>query len=432
MKQIAIFGAGKSSSFAIKHLANRSDYQIHVVDKNTQRAASLFASYSNIVFHNIDIADQTARQSIIDAVEIIISLMPPSLHIIIAKDCLLLKKHLITASYISEEIKALDADVQESGLMFLCEMGLDPGIDHMSAREIIDEIETEGGIITSFLSHCGGLVAPESDTNPWHYKISWNPRNVVTAGAAGAHFLQDNQEQYIPHNLLFKQQNKVHISGIGDLAYYPNRDSLSYKEVYGLDNVHTLIRSTLRYPNYINAWHYIISLGLTNEKDIVPVTINSIGDWVKYTSQKENPKAFIQELCNGDESVMFLLDNLELFSNVTLSVGEHTSSADILQQIIEKKWLMQTDDKDMIVMLHEFEYEKNMEHYKRRSQLVVKGENNAFTAMAKTVGLPLAIFAEQLIDGNIQPIPGVQIPVAKEIYEIMLPKLAAEGIVFTD
>jgi saccharopine dehydrogenase-like NADP-dependent oxidoreductase len=435
MKHIAVFGSGKSSSFAIKYLLDQPDFFIHLVDKSTTRAEELFKNYQNITYHNIDINNHQERSNIIKNASLVISLMPPALHIVIANDCVALEKHLITASYINPEIKALEEQIKEKGLMFMCEMGLDPGIDHMSAMQIIDEIESEGGVIHSFKSHCGGLVAPDCDTNPWHYKISWNPRNVVAAGSAGADFLENGVEEHIPYQDLFKKNNPVSIKGLGDLAYYPNRDSLSYKNIYSLDQVKTLVRTTLRYPDFIKAWHFMIALGLTNEKDSHEIKNLTYINWLQKVTNNVNPKHYLLQLCEDDKIVKELFDNLGVFTNEIVITPQDkitASSADILQFLIESKWAMSSQDRDMIVMLHEFEYTIHNKKYYRRSQLIVEGDDNIYTAMAKTVGLPMAILAEQIINGKIAPIPGVQIPVSDKIYIPMLQKLAGQNINFTE
>jgi saccharopine dehydrogenase-like NADP-dependent oxidoreductase len=193
-------------------------------------------------------------------------MLPPTLHFLVAKDCLQFSRHLLTASYVDEPIKELQKEIDAKGILFLCEMGLDPGIDHMSAMRIIDGIHEKGGKITSFKSHCGGLVAPESDNNPWHYKISWNPRNIVLAGKAGAHYKQDGKEIRLTYEELFSGDNYAKVPGIGYLGWYPNRDSLSYTSLYGLGNADTFIRTTLRHPDFMYGWKNVVDLHLTNEE----------------------------------------------------------------------------------------------------------------------------------------------------------------------
>jgi saccharopine dehydrogenase-like NADP-dependent oxidoreductase len=346
---------------------------------------------------------------------------------------LLYAKNLITASYVSDEIKAMDAELKEKKVLFMCEMGLDPGIDHMSAMKIIDEIAKENGEIFEFKSHCGGLVAPESDTNPWHYKISWNPRNVITAGAAGAHFLFNKQEYKIDYPQIFKNNQTIQVNGIGQLAYYPNRDSLSYQALYDLKNVDTLERTTLRYPAYSAAWQYIIDMGLTNEKGKLYDTENlTFEAWLQDVLQTNNVAEKLNSIFGNDAVSQKLFDYLDLTSRQFINIGTQKSNADILQSVIEQKWKMQDTDKDMIVMQHEFKYRKAGKATYLKSTLIVKGEDKTYTAMAKTVGLPMAILAKLILTEKVTALYGVNIPVMQKVYAPVLQELVEQGIIFEE
>ena len=312
-------------------------------------------------------------------------------------------------------------------------MGLDPGIDHMSAMKIIDEIAKENGEIFEFKSHCGGLVAPESDTNPWHYKISWNPRNVITAGAAGAHFLFNKQEYKIDYPQIFKNNQTIQVNGIGQLAYYPNRDSLSYQALYDLKNVDTLERTTLRYPAYSAAWQYIIDMGLTNEKGKLYDTENlTFEAWLQDVLQTNNVAEKLNFIFGNDGASQKLFDYLELTSRQFINIGAQKSNADILQSVIEQKWKMQDTDKDMIVMQHEFKYRKAGKATYLKSTLIVKGEDKTYTAMAKTVGLPMAILAKLILTEKVTALYGVNIPVMQKVYAPVLQELVEQGIIFEE
>jgi saccharopine dehydrogenase-like NADP-dependent oxidoreductase len=422
MSKIVVFGAGKSSSYLIKYLYEASienNWQLLVCDQNTAHVAKRFDNNENLLLINLDITDSIVRQSVIAEASVVISLMPPHLHLLIAQDCVANRKHLITASYVSADMQALNQKAIDNGVMLMCELGLDPGIDHISAMQIIDELHADGAQITSFLSHCGGLVAPSSDNNPWHYKISWNPRNVVTAGAAGAEFLFDGQLMHQDYKEIFASDNTVEVDGLGILGYYANRDSVSYKAHYGLNHISTLVRTTLRYPQFIDAWNYVIQAGLTSTTDDISV-YKTIKDWHSRVAANDASQ-MIQELLH------FLFSDLsdELLLNCK-------TSADVLQKILEQKLAMQPEDKDMIVMKHEFAYNIGAKKYKRNSTLIVEGVDKTYTAMAKTVGLPMAIFAEQLLLQNIKPIVGVHIPTQKEIYELLMPLLAQNNITFKE
>ena len=436
MKKILLFGAGKSSSFLIKYLiqhAAENNWVVQIVDQNTKHIQDKYGVVNHLQLFTTDVFNNAERAELIQHAELVISLLPPSLHIVVAKDCLLYAKNLITASYVSDEIKAMDAELKEKKVLFMCEMGLDPGIDHMSAMKIIDEIAKENGEIFEFKSHCGGLVAPESDTNPWHYKISWNPRNVITAGAAGAHFLFNKQEYKIDYPQIFKNNQTIQVNGIGQLAYYPNRDSLSYQALYDLKNVDTLERTTLRYPAYSAAWQYIIDMGLTNEKGKLYDTENlTFEAWLQDVLQTNNVAEKLNSIFGNDALSQKLFDYLELTSRQFINIGAQKSNADILQSVIEQKWKMQDTDKDMIVMQHEFKYRKAGKATYLKSTLIVKGEDKTYTAMAKTVGLPMAILAKLILTEKVTALYGVNIPVMQKVYAPVLQELVEQGIIFEE
>jgi saccharopine dehydrogenase-like NADP-dependent oxidoreductase len=436
MKKILLFGAGKSSSFLIKYLiqhAAENNWVVQIVDQNTKHIQDKYGVVNHLQLFTTDVFNNAERAELIQHAELVISLLPPSLHIVVAKDCLLYAKNLITASYVSDEIKAMDAELKEKKVLFMCEMGLDPGIDHMSAMKIIDEIAKENGEIFEFKSHCGGLVAPESDTNPWHYKISWNPRNVITAGAAGAHFLFNKQEYKIDYPQIFKNNQTIQVNGIGQLAYYSNRDSLSYQALYDLKNVDTLERTTLRYPAYSAAWQYIIDMGLTNEKGKLYDTENlTFEAWLQDVLQTNNVAEKLNFIFGNDEASQKLFDYLDLTSRQFINIGTQKSNADILQSVIEQKWKMQDTDKDMIVMQHEFKYRKAGKATYLKSTLIVKGEDKTYTAMAKTVGLPMAILAKLILTEKVTALYGVNIPVMQKVYAPVLQELVEQGIIFEE
>jgi len=436
MKKILLFGAGKSSSFLIKYLiqhAAENNWVVQIVDQNTKHIQDKYGVVNHLQLFTTDVFNNAERAELIQHAELVISLLPPSLHIVVAKDCLLYAKNLITASYVSDEIKAMDAELKEKKVLFMCEMGLDPGIDHMSAMKIIDEIAKENGEIFEFKSHCGGLVAPESDTNPWHYKISWNPRNVITAGAAGAHFLFNKQEYKIDYPQIFKNNQTIQVNGIGQLAYYPNRDSLSYQALYDLKNVDTLERTTLRYPAYSAAWQYIIDMGLTNEKGKLYDTENlTFEAWLQDVLQTNNVAEKLNSIFGNDAVSQKLFDYLDLTSRQFINIGTQKSNADILQSVIEQKWKMQDTDKDMIVMQHEFKYRKAGKATYLKSTLIVKGEDKTYTAMAKTVGLPMAILAKLILTEKVTALYGVNIPVMQKVYAPVLQELVEQGIIFEE
>ena len=353
----------------------------------------------------------------------------------VARDCVKLGKHIATASYVSKDMLELDAEARKKGLLLLNECGLDPGIDHASAMKVIHEIQNKGGKVTSFKSFCGGLVAPESNDNPWGYKFSWNPRNVVLAGQSTAQYLQNHQLKFIPNNRLYTQTEVIDMDKDGVFEAYANRDSIGYQVPYGLESVGTMLRGTLRMPGYCKAWNVFVKLGLTDDSFKIRNTHH-----MTYTdlvasflpagvgSVKQRLQQFMG--VDWDHEVESKLEYLELFSNVPIILKEG-SPAELLQYLLESKWKLQETDKDMIVMQHQFEYVTGGVVKKLKSSLVVKGENSVNTAMAKTVGLPLAICVKNFLIGAYK-LSGVQIPITKEIYEPLLSELETYNIQFIE
>ncbi len=498
MKSILVFGAGKSSTCLIEYLVtetSRNNWQLIVADGNLSLAQSKVGNAANGRAVLADVEKTVERQALIQKADIVISLLPPHLHILVAKDCIAFEKNLLTASYADEAIKELLPDIENKKLLFLCEMGLDPGIDHMSAMQLINRIQKEGGSITSFKSHCGGLVAPESDDNPWHYKISWNPRNIVQAGMAGASFKEEGITCHMKYEELFDANRVVDIPEIGYLSWYPNRDSLSYMPLYHLEKANTFLRTTLRYPEFCFGWKNIIDLKLTDETiqyDTDGMTLQQFfqlhfsrygfSDWLEknLTDRFSKTKQLLEKLqqlldvekgAGAEEKkalqdFMMVDDNGELMDiNLTavktkaaatvagqmheanLSMKQlfflgmddvetyinkgRCSALDVLQFTLEKKLVLQPGDKDMIVMLHEISYELNNNSREIRSSLVVTGKDNLRTAMAQTVGLPLGIAAKLIMQGKIS-LTGLHIPVLPEIYEPVLQELEDHGIAFTE
>jgi saccharopine dehydrogenase-like NADP-dependent oxidoreductase len=436
LKKILIFGAGKSASELIHYIGINSvkeNWIFVVADAQIELAEKKVRPYPNGKALAVDITQPEQRNAPIQEADIVISLLPPSLHILVARDCIKWKKNLLTASYIDIPLKELEKEVNDAGVLFLCEMGLDPGIDHMSAMELITRLKEDGCTIHSLISHCGGLIAPESDDNPWHYKISWNPRNIVLAGSAGAVYKENGKIIKKEYGEIFKNCPIVSLPGLSDYAWYPNRDSLSYMPLYALTDTNTFIRTTLRHSSFCKGWQILVELGLTDSTDwefitnlttyqewidTKLITTGEAGNWTSFKSKLEKP---LQDQMNM----------LELDSILPLPEGIR-SSADILQKILEKKWVLQPEDKDMIVMQHEIEYtDKTHQHKKITSSLIVKGIDQERTAMAKTVGLPLGIAAKLILNGVIKA-KGLKIPIEKEIYEPVLKELQLAGIEFNE
>jgi saccharopine dehydrogenase-like NADP-dependent oxidoreductase len=438
MNNILVLGAGRSSGALIDYLSKKSgehSLQVTVADANEEQAKEKVKNKPNtkaIVF-NIEGEDKAA--DIISKHDIVISMLPPAMHDKVAAHCLKLRKHLITASYISPAIKAMEDEVKSAGILFMGEMGLDPGIDHMSAMQLIHLLKEKGVEIISFKSSTGGLVAPESDDNPWHYKISWNPRNVVLAGQGAAQYLEDGKIKYIPYNRLFLQTTKIKLKSVGTFESYANRDSLSYRNIYGLENIPNLLRATLRYEGYCKSWNALVQLGLTD--DTYKVHIDSsftYHDWIasylpSSTKPLERRVATFFDLKKSDKTIKDI-KWLGLFDKKKIRLKEGTP-AQITQDVIEGKWKMKSHDKDMVVMVHEFVYAMKKKRYRLESSLVVKGTDMAHTAMAKTVGLPLGMMAILLVTGKCE-LSGVHIPVMKEVYTPVLKELEEYGVIFDE
>jgi len=437
MKKILLFGAGKSATCLIDYLGkccDENNWKFYVCDANLSLAQLKTKGFSSATAISFDVSNEEKRHENISNADLVISMLPPALHFLVAKDCVQFSKNLLTASYLDEKLKSLKNEIEEKGLIFLAEMGLDPGIDHMSAMKMINKIKKEDGTISSFKSHCGGLISPESDDNPWHYKITWNPANVVMAGSAGAVYLEDGKKIEIPYSEIFNDENNlVDVPGLFPLAWYANRDSLSYINTYELHDTKTFIRTTLRYPSFCRGWNKMIKLDLTNKNDWQEIkNCKTLSEW--FNLKKE--KFALQNGNDLDENDFFDPEFIEQINYLGLNEDEKipadiSNSASLLQLILEKKLVMKPTDKDMIIMLHEIEYRANQKNEKTRSCLIIKGEDQIHTAMAKTVGLPLGIAAKLILENKIKLI-GLHIPVIAEIYEPVLKELEVNGIKFNE
>lgn len=437
-KSILIIGAGRSSSSLIKYLLDESvkhNWQITVGDMSLETAQQKINNHPNGKAILFDINNENQRSEEISKADIVVSMLPAFMHMSVANDCVKFKKHLVTASYVSKEMAALDSEAQKAGIVLLNEIGLDPGIDHMSAMQIIDKLKAEGAEITSFKSYCGGLVAPESNDNPWGYKFSWNPRNVILAGQGTAMYIENGKYKYIPYNRLFTQTETIQVDGYGNFDGYANRDSLSYRTAYGLENISTMLRGTLRMPGYCSAWNVFVKLGWTDDSYKIEnshkMTFAQLLDAFLPESKnnlKKRLAEFMQLPENSDE--IKKVEWLEIFTDKKINT-ENGTPAQILQELLEEKWQLKKDDKDMIVMQHLFEYQLNGKKHQITSSLVVKGEDQTNTAMAKTVGLPAAIAVKMILLNQLN-LKGIKIPTEKNIYEPILEELKLFGINFIE
>jgi len=441
MRQILIIGAGKSTSVLISYLLNKSETEnlfLTIGDIDIENAKKLCQNHERCKAIVLDVFNKESRESAIKDADIVISMLPARFHIEAAKDCIKYKKSLVTASYVSKEMKALDKEVKENGLVFMNEIGVDPGIDHMSAMKVIDSIRDKGGKMILFESFTGGLVAPESDTNLWNYKFTWNPRNVVVAGQGGvAEFIQEGKYKYIPYHRLFRRTEFLEVEGHGKFEGYANRNSLDYRSIYGLEDILTLYRGTIRRVGFSKAWNMFVQLGLTDDTYTMQDTMDMsyrdfINSFLPYSPTNTVELKLRHNLKIDQDDIMWeKLEELDLF-NKDKKIGlENATPAQALQKILSDKWTLAEDDKDMIVMYHKFGYELNGEKKQIDSTMVLIGEDQTRTAMAKTVGLPVAIATLAILNKKITT-PGVQIPITKEVYTPILEELESFGIVFKE
>ena len=441
MRNILIIGAGKSSSYLIKYLLDKSkseNLKITIGDLNVDNAKKLVGNHANTEVIHLDVFNAESRVAAIKNADIVVSMLPARFHIEVAKDCITHKKHMVTASYVSEEMQALDEDAKANNLIFMNEIGVDPGIDHMSAMQVIDRIRDKGGKMILFESFTGGLVAPESDNNLWNYKFTWNPRNVVVAGQGGAaKFLQENQFKYIPYDRLFRRTEFLDVDDYGRFEAYANRDSLKYQHVYGLDHAKTLYRGTMRRVGFSRAWHVFVQLGMTDDSYTIDDSINmSYRDFVNaflpYSPTDSVELKFRHALkIDQDDIVWDKFLELDIFNPKKMVKLDKATPAQILQKILMDSWTLSPEDKDMIVMYHKFGYELNGEKHQIDATMVVLGNDQTYTAMSKTVGLPVAIATMAILNGKIKT-PGVQIPITKEVYAPILKELESFDIVFKE
>ncbi|WP_076421446.1 saccharopine dehydrogenase family protein [Pontibacter lucknowensis] len=441
MKKILLLGAGRSASSLIQYLlqhATSENWHITIGDINVDHLQDKIVQldFAEAIVFNVH--DDAQRAAEVSKADLVISLLPAIFHIEVARECMKQGKHLITASYVSPEFRELHEEAKQKNLTIIMESGLDPGIDHMSAMAVIQRVQGMGGRITLFKSYTGGLVAPESDNNPWNYKFSWNPRNVVLAGQGTAKYIKNGEYKYIPYHQLFKRTDELFVEGYGHFDGYANRDSLSYREHYGLKDIPTMLRGTLRRIGYCAAWDVFVQLGLTDDS----YDLEGVGGMTHHSYLEaflppaaSTGESLQQRLCRyldiaPEGEIMEKLEWLGLFKDIPLDMQVATP-AQVLEKILVGRWKLEPGDKDMIVMQHLFEYELNGEQHELTSSLVVLGDDAVQTAMAKTVGLPVGILAKLLLQGKIDR-RGVVIPIYPDLYEPVLEELKGYGIDFVE
>ncbi|MEM9052279.1 MAG: saccharopine dehydrogenase family protein [Bacteroidota bacterium] len=442
MQNILILGAGRSSVSLLDYLienSSKNNWKLKIADANPEAAQSLVGD-ADIDIVELDAKNDSDRLGLISEADLVISMLPAFLHNLVARDCITAKKNLITPSYVSKEMRAMEDEVKENGLIFLNELGVDPGIDHMSAMKLLDELRNEGNEITCFESFTGGLVAPESDNNPWNYKFTWNPRNVVLAGQGGAvKFKHNGRFKYIPYQKLFRRTEIIEIPGYGRFEGYANRDSLNYRETYDLVGIPTIYRGTLRRVGFCRAWNIFVQMGMTDDSYTIEDAPNMThrqftNSFLAFNANDSVELKLMHYMkLDQDSEIIDKLKWIGIFDDEPIGLDKPSTPAQILQKILEKKWSLDSDDKDMIVMWHKLNFKKSGSHQGREinSSLVVIGDESPRTAMAKTVGLPVAMAARLVLSGEFQK-PGVHIPTIPELYNPILEELEEYGIRFTE
>lgn len=436
MQKILILGAGRSATSLIDYLikeAQNVDWEIRVGDYSLELAQEKCKNKEKCTAFQFDINNENQRKEEIQNADVVISMLPAKFHPIVAELCVEFGKNMVTASYVSSEMKALDQKAKDKGILLLNECGLDPGIDHMSAMKVIDQIREEGGELTAFESFTGGLLSPDTDTeNPWEYKFTWNPRNVVLAGQGIVKFIQEGTYKFIPYHKLFRRTEQVHIPGYGYFEGYANRDSLKYLDVYDLREIKTIYRGTFRRPGFCRTWDVFVQLGATDDtyqmEAVDQMThrtfINSFLSYNPHDSVELKLAHYLNLELEGPE--MHRLKWVGMFDDTPVGLEEGTP-AQILEHILKKKWSLQPEDKDMIVMWHKFEFfDKSKNPQEVHSTLVATGDDATETAMAKTVGLPVGIATKLILNKQID-LSGVHIPIKKEIYSPILDELENLG-----
>ena len=438
MKKVLVIGAGRSATTLIKYLLDHAeveDWQVTVGDYQEELAVEKVGGHPRGRAIRFDVFDDENRKKEIGDADLVISLLPPHMHVIPAKDCIADKTHLVTASYVSEEMAELDEAAREADILILNEVGADPGIDHMSAMEMIHGVKAKGGKVGAFRSYCGALVTPES-ANLWGYKFTWAPRNIILAGQGIAKYLRQGIVKYLPYHHLFRRTDVITVPGLGDFGAYANRDSLKYAPLYDLDDAHTLYRATLRFPGFCAMWNAFVEIGMTDSKYVLP---NSEGlsfrdflfsyiNVLPGKTDRESLAVFLKT--TSDDPVVEKLVAVGMLSEETYPKAG-ASPADILEYILLRKWVFEDDDVDMVVMQHQLEYELNGKKYLLKSSMVDKGRDHDHTAISRTVGLPAAMSARYILRGEVSE-RGVHIPNFKNIFAPVMRELEKYEISFVE
>ncbi len=430
-RKILVLGAGRSSTHLIEYLIQQQtewNIAVRVGDAAVSLAQEKVGDAKEAEVFQLDANDHNQLVAEVSNCTLVISMLPAFMHPTVAKICLDLGKHLITPSYVSPEMKQLHDEAVSKGLYFLNEMGVDPGIDHMSAMRIIENLKGRGCKVSAFYSLTGGLIAPASDNNPWNYKVTWNPRNIVMAGSGSpAHFREQGKDKLIPYHRLFSEKLEIEIPKYGAFEGYANRDSMSYEDLYGLHGVETLYRGTLRRKGFCDAWNALIQMGMTDDTRVLDWTGMTMSDFTQIFLPKHS-KEYLSSITTPE--TLFKLQWLGLWDITPVPI-EKGSPAQVIQALVEDRWALDPMDCDMIAMCHIFEFEENGKKKQLRSFMVHEGADAKYTAMSATVGLPMALAVPYILN-DVWKSKGVIWPVDQEVYNPILNQLSELGVHFIE
>lgn len=442
MKRILVLGAGFSAPYLIDHLlglAEERDWWITVGDLDVERARQAVHAHKRGGAIRFDVTDSAMRNRWISEADVVVSMLSPAFHSLVAIECIEHGVSLVTASYVTQELRALENDALRKGVLILGEMGLDPGIDHMSAMGLIDGVHQRGGQVREFRSYGSGIPAPDSPQNPLRYYVTWNPSNVVLAGSDGAQYLASERVKVVPHHEVFRHTWPVEVDGMGTLEAYPNRDSLTYLESFGVDRVDTMIRGTLRYPGWCDIWYHVVRLGLANDAIDIPNlssrTYRELTEMLlpatgSAESLEQRLAAYLRISPTGE--TMEKLRWLGLFEDRKVPI-ERGTMARAMTALLSEKLALPEGATDTVILQHEIvaEFEKEGRRERIVSSMVQNGEVGGFTAMARTVGAPAAM-AVRLILSETIGLKGVHIPTHPAIYGPVMKELDKLGLRFEE
>jgi saccharopine dehydrogenase (NADP+, L-glutamate forming) len=435
MKRVLVLGAGMVSRPLVQYLLEQPDYQVRIASRTRDKATRLIGGRPNGEAIGVDITREGELESLVAESDLAISLLPYAHHRTVALACIAHGKHLVTTSYVQAPMRELDGAARDAGVMVLNEVGLDPGIDHMSAMQIIHDAQSAGGKVVRFSSYCGGLPALEANTNPFGYKFSWSPRGVLLAGRNAARFLRDGAVVEIPGEELFDHHWTVQINGLGQFEGYPNRDSLPYLDTYGIPDASGIFRGTLRYVGWCSTLKKFVELGLLSDDDAIsPQGLT----WAQFMARlidasgrqpiRQEAAGFLQIPASAPE--LERMAWLGLFDDAPTPAGALSPLDALVQQMLQKMQYA-PGERDMVILKHQFTIEYPDRSEEITSTLIDYGIPGGDSSMARTVGLPAAIATRLILEGKIE-LTGVHTPVRPEIYRPILAELAQRGIVFEE